>query len=245
VEARAGSIRGYYLINQLTKTNRTSDTHQKRARSTRRPAGDGDTEQRILQAARAVFIRSGTAGARMQEIAEEAGVNPALLHYYFKSKDRLAQAVFRELAGRMIPSIVSVLSSGDTIEKKVEQFVRRYIDTVRESPFVPGYILAELYFNPQRITALTSEIAGAHPGEVMQSFLPKLRAQLDEQARIGAIRPIAPEQFLVNLIALCVFPFAARPLLGIGLGLDDAAFSRFLDRRRTELPKFILNALRP
>lgn len=181
----------------------------------------------------------------MQEIAEEAGVNPALLHYYFKSKDRLAQAVFRELAGRMIPSIVSVLSSGETIEKKVEQFVRRYIDTVRESPFVPGYILAELYFNPQRITALTSEIAGVHPGEMMQSFLPKLRAQLDEQARIGAIRPIAPEQFLVNLIALCVFPFAARPLLGIGLGLDDAAFSRFLDRRRAELPKFILNALRP
>jgi TetR/AcrR family transcriptional regulator len=181
----------------------------------------------------------------MQEIAEEAGVNPALLHYYFKSKDRLAQAVFRDLAVRMIPSIVSVLSSGETIEKKVEQFVQRYIDTVRESPFVPGYILAELYFNPQRITALTSEIAGAHPGDVMQSFLPQLRDQLDEQARIGVIRPIAPEQFLVNLIALCVFPFAARPLLGIGLGLDDAAFSRFLDQRRTELPKFILNALRP
>jgi AcrR family transcriptional regulator len=206
---------------------------------------DGDTERRILEAAHTVFIRSGTAGARMQEIAAEAGVNQALLHYYFKSKDHLAQAVFLDLATRMIPSIVGVLGSSSSIEQKVEQFVHRYIDTVRESPFIPGYILAELHFNPQRLAAATSRIAGAHPASLMQAFLSKLGAQLAEQARIGTMRAVAPEQFLVNLIALCVFPFAARPLLGIGLGLDDAAFGRFLDERRAELPRFILNALRP
>jgi hypothetical protein len=79
----------------------------------------------------------------------------------------------------------------------------------------------------------------------MQSFLPRLGAQLDEQVRIGAMRSIAPDQFLVNLVALCVFPFVARPVLRIVFGQDDAAFSRFLDERRAELPDFILNALRP
>jgi TetR/AcrR family transcriptional regulator len=206
---------------------------------------DGETEARILRAARTVFVRHGTAGARMQEIAEEAGVNQALLHYYFRSKDRLAQAVFRDVAGRMVPAIVAVFGSNSSIEQKVEEFVHLYIDVVRQSPFIPGYIVAELHFNPERLTALASEIAGAHPASVMQSFLPRLGAQIDEQVRIGAMRSIAPDQFLVNLVALSVFPFVARPVLRIVFGQDDAAFSRFLDERRKELPEFILNALRP
>jgi len=206
---------------------------------------DGETEERILQAARTVFVRHGTAGARMQEIAEEAGVNQALLHYYFRSKDRLAQAVFRDVAGRMVPSIVAVLGSESSIEQKVEQFVHLYIDVVRQSPFIPGYIVAELHFNPERLTALAGEIAGAHPASVMQAFLLRLGAQIDEQVKIGAMRSIAPDQFFVNLVALCVFPFIARPVLRIVFGQDDAAFSRFLDERRRELPDFILNALRP
>lgn len=206
---------------------------------------DSETERRILQAARNVFIRRGTAGARMQEIAEEAGVNQALLHYYFRSKSRLAEAVFREVAGRLVPSIVQVLGSEVDIEKKIVQFVQLYIDVVRQNPFIPGYILAELNFNPERVASLGSEIAGAHPATVMQAFLPRLRSQLEEQARIGAMRSVDPEQFLVNLLSLCVFPFAARPMLRIVLGMDDDAFGRFLDERREELPDFILNALRP
>ncbi len=116
---------------------------------------------------------------------------------------------------------------------------------MRQSPFIPGYIVAELHFNPERLTALAAEIAGTHPASVMQAFLPRLGAQIDEQVKIGAMRSIAPDQFFVNLVALCVFPFIARPVLRIVFGQDDAAFSRFLDERRRELPDFILNALRP
>jgi len=206
---------------------------------------DGDTEKRILEAARAVFVRRGTGGARMQEIAEEAGVNQALLHYYFRSKDGLAQAVFLDVVGPLVPSIVSVLGSESSIEQKVEQFVHLYIDALRRNPFIPGYILAELHFNPERITALASRVAGGNPASIMQSFLQRLGEQLKAEASTGLIRSIAPEQFVVNLIALCVFPFAARPMLRIVLGLDDGAFNRFLDERRAELPDFILNALRP
>lgn len=208
-------------------------------------ARDGETEERILRAARTVFVRHGTGGARMKDIALEAGVNQALLHYYFRSKDQLAQAVFRDVAGHVAPSIVAVFGSDSSIEQKVEQFVHLYIDTLRQSPFMPGYIVAELHFNPERLTALAARIAGEHLGSAMKSFLPRLAAQLDEQAKIGAMRPIAVDQFLVNMVSLCVFPFAARPVLRLVFGQDDAAFSRFLDERRKELPDFILNALRP
>jgi AcrR family transcriptional regulator len=206
---------------------------------------DGETEKRILEAAQKIFVRRGTAGARMQEIAEEAGVNQALLHYYFRSKDRLAQAAFRDVAGRMVPSLVRIFTSSDRIELKVEQFVHLYIDTVRKTPFIPGYIVSELHFNPERLTTLAAEIAGAHPASVMQSFLPRLGAQIAERVAAGEMRPIAPDQFLLNLLALSVFPFIARPIMRIVLGQDDAEFNRFLDERRATLPAFILNALRP
>lgn len=206
---------------------------------------DRETEKKILDAARTVFVRRGTAGARMQEIAEAAGVNQALLHYYFKSKDGLAQAVFRDVAVRMLPAIVSIFASDASLERKIRDFVRLYIDTVRAAPFMPGYILAELNFNPERIATLAAEITGAPPGTLARSFVPQLRAQLEEEKRAGRMRPISPEQFLVNLFSLCVFPFAARPMLRIVLGMEDDAFDAFLDERREELPDFILSALRP
>lgn len=208
------------------------------------PGPDGDTEQRILRAARSVFVRRGTAGARMQEIAAEAGVNQALLHYYFRSKGRLADAVFREAAGRLVPAVARLLGSDAPLEEKIERFVHLYIDNVRESPFLPGYILAELHHHPERLEELKGAIQ-LQPAQLVRELRQRLGAQLEERAAAGTMRRISPEQFVVNLLALAVFPFAARPLLDLALGMDDAAFARFLDERRVELPGFILNALRP
>src|SRR5260221_3636388 len=84
---------------------------------------DGDTEGRILDAAHAVFVRRGTAGARMQEIAAEAGVNQALLHYYFRSKEQLAHAAFARAASQFLPAIVDVMASGAELEEKVARVV--------------------------------------------------------------------------------------------------------------------------
>src|SRR5512132_2377585 len=163
----------------------------------RTPAPDRETEQRILDAARTVFIRRGTAGARMQEIAAEAGVNQALLHYYFRSKDRLAQAIFREAAGRLLPAVARVLGADDlSLEEKVQRFVHLYIDTVRQNPFLPGYILAELHQHPQRLTAL-QEAVGMQPALLAGALIERLGAQLRERAAAGTMRPIAPEQFVV------------------------------------------------
>src|SRR5436190_20088600 len=94
---------------------RTGATRGARARR------DGRTEQRILDAAHTVFVRSGTAGARTQEIAREAGVNSALLHYYFRSKERLAQAVFTRAASQLFPTVLRILASDAALKDKVEQ----------------------------------------------------------------------------------------------------------------------------
>jgi AcrR family transcriptional regulator len=206
---------------------------------------DENTEQRILQAARSVFVRRGTAGARMQEIADEAGVNQALLHYYFRSKDRLAAAVFREAAGRLVPSVAALVGGEGTIEEKVERFVHLYIDTVRHSPFLPGYVVSELHHHPERVKAMMSEAAGARVEQLGRGFVQRLDEQLKQRAAEGTMRPITPQQFVVSVMGLVVMPFLARPLLPILLDAGDGAFDRFLDERRANLPGFIMSALRP
>jgi len=213
-------------------------------RSRRAATPDGDTERRILDAAHAVFVQRGTAGARMQDIARAAGVNQALLHYYFRSKDRLAEAVFRRTAGQLFPQVVQAMASNLPIEVKVARVVEIEIDHLRRTPGLPGYILSELHHHPDRVRQLIAALTGATPEDVRPAVLMTLKQQIDAAAADGQIRSIAPEQFLVNLLSLCVFPFAARPMLMVLLGLDAEQFERFIDTRRGQLADFFLRALR-
>jgi TetR/AcrR family transcriptional regulator len=206
---------------------------------------DGETEQRILDAARTVFLRRGTAGARMQEIAQEAGVNQALLHYYFRSKEGLSSAVFRQIATRIFPALVQTLSADSSIDEKIDRIVALYLDTLSKNPFLPGYLISELHHHPERVQQLLSSALGAAPGHVLPPLFEKLGEQINERVTAGTMRPITPEQFAVNLISLCIFPFAARPMLTVVFGMDDKAFARFIEQRKTELPAFFRNALRP
>jgi TetR/AcrR family transcriptional regulator len=210
-----------------------------------RPARDARTEERILEAAHAVFVRHGTAGARMQEIAQEARVNQALLHYYFRSKDRLAEAVFRRAAADLLPRVIEVLSSEAALEDKVARVVELELDHLLRAPFLPGYLISELHHHPERVPQLLSATTGLAPGAISSKVFGKLRAQIAARVDAGTMRPITPDQFVVNLLALCVFPFAARPMLMALLGIDRHGFERFIGRRRTELIPFFLKALRP
>ena len=208
-------------------------------------ARDRDTEERILQAAHAVFLRHGTHGARMQDIADEAGVNKALLHYYFRSKDRLADEVFRRTFAGVVPRVVQTLGSDLALEEKVRRVVALYVETLGRNPFLPGYLLCEMNQHPDRVRASIAAIAPIPLEQIGERVLSTLRAQLDAGARDGTLRPTEPEHFVVNLFSLCIFPFAARPMLGIVLGMDDARFAAFLAHREREVTAFFLHALRP
>jgi AcrR family transcriptional regulator len=203
---------------------------------------DDGTEHRILDAADAVFVRRGTDGARMQEIAAEAGVNKALLHYYYRTKDGLAQAVFRRVASAFMPAIIEIMAGGLSLEEKAAQVVHHYLDQFSRRPYLPGYLISEITHHPGRLPPLFAAIAGT---QIKRRVLTKLARQIDERVRAGTMAPIAPEQFLINIISLCVFPFAARPIIMVALGLDAKGFERFIDQRREALPPFLARALRP
>ncbi|HTJ21363.1 MAG TPA: helix-turn-helix domain-containing protein [Gemmatimonadaceae bacterium] len=206
---------------------------------------DRDTEQRILDAANTVFVRRGTAGARMQEVAEEAGVNKALVHYYFRNKSRLAEAVFRRVASGLFASAGAILGSDVDLETKVQRIIALYLDQLARTPYAPGYVIGELNQHPDRAKQLLDVVRRLRDDAMTPDFVATLATQLRSEARKHNIRAIPAEQFIVNLVSLCIFPFAAKPMLCTVLQLDDKGFARFVDDRKRTLPAFFLNALRP
>ena len=206
---------------------------------------DGDTEQRILDAAHTVFVRRGTAGARMQETAAEAGVNQALLHYYFRNKEQLSRAAFARAAKGFMPAVVQVIASEGELEDKVRRIIDLELDHLARAPYLPGYIISEITHDPERAAQLVAAVTGLTPPELGPRVLGTLRRQIEARVKAGVMRPIGPESFVVNLMALCIFPFAARPMVQAMLGMDDRRFGQFIARRHEDLPAFFLGALRP
>ena len=208
----------------------------KRARDGR-PA-DQETRDRILDAADRVFIRKGTASGRTQEIADEAGVNKALVHYYFGTKAALADAIFARALGTLVPRIFGILADPSReIEQKIPAIVKEQIDFHTAQPYLAGYMVAELHAHPERIARMMA----AH-GRVP---LDVLRRQLREGARAGKLRRIGPEQFVANMMGLLLFPFAIRPALCQLLGFDSERWQAFVEERRRILPDFVMAGLRP
>jgi AcrR family transcriptional regulator len=193
-------------------------------------------EKRIIEAARVVFQRRGYAGARLHEIAEEAGINQALLHYYYRSKDRLFEAVFREAAGQIFPIVLSVLDSETPLEEKIEQFVHRYVDLLLEHPYMPGFVIHELTQNESRLKNILSNHGFRQPRRVLEQYA--------EGVKAGRYLDIDPEQFLVTLLSACVFPFVARPLIQMAMGFNDEEFRSFLQKRKKQVAQLILNGIR-
>jgi AcrR family transcriptional regulator len=206
---------------------------------------DGDAEQRILDAAHKVFIRRGTAGARMQEIADEAGVNKALLHYYFRSKSRLAEAVFYRVARTLVARVAAVATSTADVDDKVRNIIAMYLEQLSLTPYAPAYVIGELNQNPERAKQFVETIRQIRDGAHADTLLAVLQAQIDARVNAGTMRAISAQQFITNLASLCIFPFAARPMLCAVLGLDAKGFRDFIEERKVALPQFFLNALRP
>jgi AcrR family transcriptional regulator len=200
-----------------------------------------DTQARILDAADQVFVRRGADGARMQEIADEAGVNKALLHYYFRTKDQLAHAVFLRIASSFLPVLIRIMGSEAPLDAKVDEAVDSYLTRLSRHPYLAGYIVSEASHHPERVL---SAYAG-ETGKAMQVMIRRLRKQIEAEAAAGRMAAVTAEQFLVTLAASCFMPFAMRPVVGALFAPGSRGFERFIARRRKELPSFLKRALRP
>ncbi len=215
------------------------DSSSRRSKAPRaEPPADQDTRDRILDAAHTIFVRKGTASSRTQEVAAEAGVNKALVHYYFGTKAALADAIFERALGALMPRLFGILADPDrSIEEKVPAIVREQIDFHSARPYFAGYLISELHAEPERIARLMTR-QGRVPLDV-------LRKQLRQAARAGTIRRISAEQFVANMMGLLIFPFAIRPALCELLSLDAAGWRAFVEERRRLVPAFFMAGLRP
>ena len=198
---------------------------------------DQSTEEVILQAARNVFIKKGMFGARMQDIADEAGINKALLHYYFESKDKLFEKVFMEAAGHLFPKVNEVFNSDAGLFEKIEKFCDEYITVVMENPYLPLFVMNEVHQNPEYFM---KKVWAAKTKPDPSKFL----AQIDAEVKKGTIKPVSPLQLMMNLLSMTIFPFIAKPIIQMNLGLDEFQFRHAMEQRKKEIPKFIIDSIR-
>lgn len=193
------------------------------------------TEDKILEAAKNVFVTKGMEGARMQEIADEAGINKALLHYYFRSKERLFEAIFAEIIKFAFPKITRIVQSEEPIVTKIEQVIDAYIDLLINHPFIPGFIIKELNRDPSGLFKIVIKF-GLNP----QAIFDHIQLAMDR----GEIIQMPPKHLAVNIISMCVFPFAARPILSFVVFKDDQkALEAFYAERAAVIKKFVIDAI--
>ncbi len=195
------------------------------------------SEEKILEAAQRIFTRFGYEGARMQQIADEAEVNKSMLHYYFRSKKKLFEEVYRDAVVKLMPQLLNLLNADLPLEEKIPKLVRRYITLMRDHPRLPGFIIQELHQNREEWLNFMDNLDFGKP----KKFLEQVRRNQEQ----GKIVKIEPRQLLINILSLCVFPFAAQPMIKYMLKMDDAEFENFLDVRVESLSTFILNAITP
>jgi AcrR family transcriptional regulator len=192
-----------------------------------------NTEERILESAREIFVQKGFEGARMQEIADHAGINKALLHYYFRGKEKLFDAVFSNTIQQIGPALSTFFNEDIPLEVKVWKFVDNYLEMIKKFPQMPLFIMNEISTNPERILKQLN----------FEPYLDfkKLENQLLDESEKGHIIKVDLKHFIVNIIGLTVFPFAAKIIIQKNLGIQEEEWSQFIEERKKVIPQTIMN----
>jgi TetR/AcrR family transcriptional regulator len=201
---------------------------------------NSETEQKIIATAIEVFIEKGQAGARMQDIADRAGINKALLHYYFRNKNQLFKKAFETVLMHFLQSLFESAKTISDIRQFLKLFIDRYIDTVSQHPQMLRFILWEIE-NGGEIFASAARKVFAEKGFDTIPLIPIIQ---DAVAR-GVIKPVDPLQFTLSLLGMCVYPFIASPLIQkVVPGFNPFAPS-FLEARKKAIFELMWVGLKP
>jgi AcrR family transcriptional regulator len=197
---------------------------------------DKNTEVQILEAAKNIFQAKGMDGSRMQEIADKAGINKAMLHYYYRNKQLLFEAVFKNAFAMLAPQLNNILNDETSIEEKVKNFTFNYISFISKHPYLPNFIIQELNRNPDFILKMKENKGFPN--------LDKFKKQVATEIEKGIIKPISAEQLFINILALNIFPFVAKPLIMAFTDVDGKAYKQLMENRKIEVANFIINSIK-
>jgi TetR/AcrR family transcriptional regulator len=195
------------------------------------------TEEKIFEAATDVFVDKGMDGARMQDIANHAGINKALLHYYYRTKDQLFNAVFEMIAKKIFKKFAPVFDENLTLEEKIRFFFREHISFLQENPRLPAFLLNEVNRHPERIKKLLNNVD-------FDSIWMKLIEQHREELKKYNITQASMPQLMISIVAISVFPFAARGILEGILEKTGADFNVYIEERKEFAADFVINAIK-
>ncbi|MFV0419726.1 MAG: TetR/AcrR family transcriptional regulator [Dysgonomonas sp.] len=195
---------------------------------------DISTEEKIKEAARKVFQEKGYGQARTRDIADEAGINLALLNYYFRSKEKLFDIIMEESMQKVFGMILGIVNDEKLdLSKKIDAVVKRYIDSLLENPNLPLFVLSEIQANSQK---LMKKIGLTHRLIADNHFYKQIQEQID----LKGIKGITPLHIFINIVSMTVFPIVGRPLLvSIHAPMTDYDYMLFMDERRKLVPMWI------
>jgi TetR/AcrR family transcriptional regulator len=194
------------------------------------------TEEKIFNAARIVFQKKGFAGARMQEIADEAGINKAMLHYCFKNKQLLFEAVFMNAFGQLAPQINAIFNCDETVFDKIRKFTHSYISFVIDNPYLPQFVIQEMNNNPEFVMSFLNHENRPNPKLLI--------SQIEKEIEAGIIKPINPKQLLLDIFSMTVFPFAAQMMVKGIIQISDSEFNQLMKERKTSIAEQIINSIK-
>lgn len=198
---------------------------------------DNTTEELILQEARKAFIQKGLAGARMQDIADKAGINKALVHYYFKSKENMFTIIFEQEFEKFFSHLATVLSADIPLFEKIEQVVSLDIERLSQFPDIPLFVINELSQNPGRMTKRFKQMRTENVLDIFQR-------QINHEVKKRMIKKITAQQLLINIQSLSVFPIMAKPMIKKVMQLTEKQYQQMIQLRKKEVAAFIINAIK-
>lgn len=199
---------------------------------------DASAEEKIKEAARKLFTQKGFDAVKTRDIAEEAGLNLALLNYYFRSKQKLFDLIMIENIQQFVQTIVLRISESNIdVTEKVEKVVEAYIDMISANPYLPIFVMNQMHNVPGKLVDKMEPVLKP----VRENFM----RQLAEAAKRGEIKPIEPFHFVANLMGLTVFPFIGRPLIQRVSGVNNEDFTRLIQERKKLIPQWIKAMLAP
>lgn len=186
---------------------------------------DLSTEEKILQAARKVFTEKGYAATRTRDIADAAGINIALLNYYFRSKEKLFFKIMTETVESLFSFMLPIISNDETsLDDKIIVFVEKYIEVVSENPNLPLFLSSEIQKADSKYTLPIDKFINN------TSLLNQIRE------RNPHIQPI---HFFMNILGITIFPFFAKPILTKFKILDEKRFNHMNEERKKLIPIWI------